>query len=110
MAPVGAGSMFAMSVLLLVALAAVAALAIRLARVRRSHAAELAALAERVGELSARVEVAEQDVAQALTHARVAGALLLDKGIADEDDVEAVRRRFDESGVHSARNRGGELH
>jgi DNA-directed RNA polymerase specialized sigma subunit len=95
---------------LLLALSAAALLALRLARLRRSHAAELGALSERVNDLAARVEAAEQDVAQALTHAQVAGTLLLDKGIADEEDVEAVRRRVDEAGPAQLRHRDGDLH
>ncbi|HSN90450.1 MAG TPA: hypothetical protein VLS93_04420 [Anaeromyxobacteraceae bacterium] len=79
-------------------------------RSRVAHAAELAALADRVDELSARLEAAEREAAQAVSHARVAGMLLLEKGIADEEDVEAARRRVDEGGASLARHRGGELH
>jgi outer membrane murein-binding lipoprotein Lpp len=102
--------MRAMSLLLVVALGTAALLAVRLARVHGRHAAQLSALAGRVGELSARVDAAEQDVAQALTHARVAGALLVEKGVADEEDVEATRRRVDEGGEPAARSRAGDLH
>lgn len=102
--------MTSMAYLLAAAAAALCLLAIRLWRRRRDHSAELFALADRVGELSARLEAAEHEVAQAVSHARVAGMLLLEKGIADEDDVEAARRRVDEGGASQARHRGGELH
>jgi tetrahydromethanopterin S-methyltransferase subunit G len=102
--------MAAMVLPLALALCAAALLAVRVARLRRAHAAEHAALSERLNELAARVEAAEQDVAQALTHAQVAGTLLLEKGIADEEDVEAVRRRVDEAGPVQLRHRDGDLH
>ncbi len=56
---------------------------------------EVGELTERIRELSARVEAAEADVAHAVTQAEIAESLLLEKGIADEDDIEAARRRFD---------------
>jgi hypothetical protein len=62
----------------------------------RGLLAQLAGLSERVGELAARLEAAEQDVAGALARTEVAETVLLDKGIADEDDLEAARRRFGE--------------
>ena len=105
-----AGTMRSMALLLAVAAAALCLVALRLWRLRRAHAAELSAVSARVTEISARLEAAEHDVAQAVSHARVAGMLLLDKGIADEEEVEAARRRVDEGGASLARNRGGELH
>ena len=99
--------MAGMSLLAAAALAAATVLALRLTAQRRAHTAALAALSERVAALTTRLDLAEQDVAQAATQAQVAGMLLLDKGIADEEDVEAVRRRVDEAGVH---DREGELH
>jgi hypothetical protein len=56
---------------------------------------ELTDLTERMRELSARVEAAEADVAHAVTQTEITESLLLDKGIADEEDLEAARRRFD---------------
>jgi hypothetical protein len=98
-----------MALLLAAAAAVVALLALRLWRLRRAHGAQLSALSGRVTDLAARLEAAEQDVAQAVTHARVAGTLLLEKGIADEEEVEAARKRVDEGGASLARPRG-ELH
>ena len=105
-----AGTMRPMALLLAAAAAALCLVGLRLRRLRRTHAAELSALAGRVAELSARLEAAEHEVAQAVSHARVAGMLLLEKGIADEDEGEAARRKVDEGGASVARKRGGELH
>ncbi|MBK9518471.1 MAG: hypothetical protein IPO09_14195 [Anaeromyxobacter sp.] len=70
-------------------------------RWRRREAAlrqELDALTERLHELGARMEADEQDLADALSSSGVAEQLLLEKGIADEDEMEAVRRRLDAEG------------
>jgi predicted nuclease with TOPRIM domain len=76
-----------------VALALLAALAARLVRRLRALSDEVEALSERVHELSARLEVAEQDAASALAQADVAESVLLDKGVADEEDLAAARAR-----------------
>ena len=77
----------------------------------RALATQVAALGERVSELSARVEAAEADVAHAVTQAEIAEGVLLEKGVADEDDIEAVRRRFDADDPGAgAGDRDGELH
>lgn len=56
---------------------------------------ELRGVQEQLRELSARLEANEADVAHAATQAEIAESLLLEKGIADEEDIEAARRRFD---------------
>jgi hypothetical protein len=56
---------------------------------------EVGELNERIRELCARVEAAEADVAHAVTQTEITESLLLEKGIADEEDIEAARRRFD---------------
>lgn len=66
----------------------------RLRRRERLLAAEVGMLTERIEELSARVEAAEADVAHALTQTEIAESLLVEKGVADEDDIEAVRQRY----------------
>lgn len=76
---------------------------------------ELRGFQERMRELGARVEATEADVAHAVTQAEIAESLLLDKGIADEEDIEAARRRFDggEPSAASSRyvpGRDGGLH
>jgi hypothetical protein len=74
---------------------AVAASIARMIRRERRMRAELSGVAERMRELSARVEAAEADVAHAVTQSEISESLLLEKGIADEEDIEAARRRFD---------------
>jgi hypothetical protein len=82
-----------MSVLAAIALALLAALAARLVRRHRALAEEVDALSERLHEVSARLEAAEQDAANALAQADVAESVLLDKGVADEEDLAAARAR-----------------
>ena len=75
-------------------LAAAAAALVRSARRERFVLERLAAMQERIREVGTRVDAAEQDVALAVTQAAMAEALLLDKGIADEEELEDFRRRF----------------
>ncbi len=91
-------------------LAALAAVSAALVAVRRTRAlgSEVGELRERVHEMSRRLEAAEQDVSQALASADVAESVLLDKGVADEEDLEAARRKFGEEGY--VRGRDGEIH
>ncbi len=90
------------------ALLAVAGAAVLLARRVRALSAELANLSERLSGLAERIDVAEQDVAGALAQTEVAETVLLDKGLADEEDLEAARRRF--SDAPRDPDRDGELH
>jgi C4-dicarboxylate-specific signal transduction histidine kinase len=76
----------------LVALAA--ALALRWRRREQARARALEALAERVRELEVRLDATADDLASARSSSGVAESLLLEKGIADEDEVEATRRRL----------------
>ncbi len=103
-----------MEVLLLAAAAALvstAACAGAALRRERALAADVAALAENVRALSSRLDSAETGVAEAAVSGGVAESLLLEKGIADEEDLEEVRRRFDgESGPGYVRARDGDLH
>ena len=83
----------------LLALAALALSAIAVVRLRRREqllSAEVAALGERVRDLAERVEAAQADVAHAVTQSGITESLLVEKGIADEEEIEALRRRFDE--------------
>ncbi len=75
------------------ALTLLAAVSLELVRRLRALAAEVAALTERVHELSARIESAEHDASAALAQADVAECVLLDKGVFDEDDLEEARSR-----------------
>jgi hypothetical protein len=77
----------------LVALAAALALGWRRREQLRDR--ELEVLTERVRELAARLDATEGDLASARSSSGVAESLLLEKGIADEDEVEATRRRLE---------------
>jgi hypothetical protein len=100
---------------LLAAATLVAAGFARMVLRERRMTGELAGLTERIQELSARVEAAEADVAHAVTQTEITETLLLEKGIADEDDLEAARRRFDGSDPPASSSRytperDGDLH
>jgi outer membrane murein-binding lipoprotein Lpp len=86
---------------------------LRSRRTEHALASEVSTLGERVRELQTRVDAAEADVANAVTAGEIAESLLLEKGIADEEEIEAVRRRFGDeeapAGDERGRN-GGELH
>jgi hypothetical protein len=100
-----------MSVLAAASVIVLASALLGLVRRERAHLARLEALAGQLRELSHRLEAAEGDVARVQTQADVAESLLVEKGVVDEEDVEAVRRRFDvEAAAPLARPRDGELH
>jgi hypothetical protein len=80
------------------ALALLAALSLELVRRLRALAGDVAALAERVRELGARLDATEQDAAAALAQADVAECVLLDKGVFDEEDLEEARARNADAG------------
>jgi hypothetical protein len=92
------------------ALAGLSLVAILLARRVRALGAALADVNERVGELAARLEATEHDVAGALARTEVAETVLLEKGLADEEDLEAARRRFGAEAPPADHPRDGELH
>jgi hypothetical protein len=75
--------------------ALLAAVALRWHRREQAHRRALEALGAQVRELAARLDAAEGDLGSALSSAGVAESLLLEKGIADEDEVEATRRRLE---------------
>jgi hypothetical protein len=79
-------------------------------RERQLTVVALAALEERLRELSMRVEVAEHDSIEASEHAEIAESVLLEKGYADPDDLEAARHRLDRQSGGVARGREGEIH
>jgi hypothetical protein len=88
--------------LLLILVAVTASLALGAWQARRREVAlraRLEGLDQRLGQLHLRLEVAEQDLALALSRTGVAEGLLLEKGIADEDEVEDMRRRLVTDGV-----------
>ena len=74
-----------------------ALLALHARRARRAEAAlraQLDRLSERLEQLQVRLEASEQDLAMALSQTGVAEGLLLEKGIADADEVADMRRRL----------------
>lgn len=97
-----------MSILVAAALALATALVALLARRVHALEGEVAGLAETVGELSVRLDAAERDAATALARADVAESVLLEKGLADEDDLEAARARS--TGPEAGGAREGDLH
>jgi hypothetical protein len=90
------------------AIALLAAAVLWLARRERALAAALAAVQARVDELTARLDGTDQDVARALTQAEMAEELLVEKGVVDEEDLEAMRQRFGPERDY-VRERDGEL-
>ena len=74
---------------------ALAALGLALAGRRREAALEtrLGDVSERLAALSRQLDAAEHDLSTVVSSAGVAENLLLEKGIADEDEVAAARRR-----------------
>jgi type II secretory pathway pseudopilin PulG len=70
-------------------------LARRAARAQRALAGQIRALRRELREVSGRLENAEKSAGDAATRAEVAGSVLLEKGLANEEDLEAARRRFD---------------
>ncbi len=79
------------------ALAGLSVVALVLARRVRTLLAETEELRERVDALSARLSVAEEEVSVAVARTGVAETVLLEKGLADEEDLEAARRRSDDA-------------
>lgn len=78
---------------------------------RRAARRELDSLASHVAELSGRVQGAEQSAAEAVARAEVAESVLIEKGIADQEELEAARRRYDAEGEPGyVRARDGALH
>jgi type II secretory pathway component PulJ len=95
-------------------LAVLAASVVHLRKREQAVTAQIGGLAERIRELQVRVDAAEADVAHAVTRCDIAESLLVEKGVADEEDIEEVRRRFgdaDAGAADSSQERnGGELH
>ena len=83
-----------MDVLSAGALAGLTVLSFLLVRRVRGLGAEVETLSGRVQDLAARLDAAERDVSTAVGRTEVAETVLLEKGLADEDDLEAARRRF----------------
>lgn len=96
--PLLAAGALALALVLAVVLILVVAswvLARRAAGAQRALAGQVRALRRELREVSGRLENAEKSAGDAATRAEVAGNVLLDKGLANEEDLEAARRRFD---------------
>ena len=99
--PFALGVLFAVPVTL-------AVVALRACRLR---GAEAAGLAEQVRGMAARIEAVEAEVSRSALRIDVAETVLLEKGVADEEDLEETRRYFEQN-VSSRydRQRDGSLH
>ena len=100
--------------LALLALAAVVSLAgagaVVAWRAFRALSRDRASLAERLGEVAARLEAAEHEIARAALRVEVAESVLLDKGLADEDDLDLARRQVEDAiDAGYQRERDGDL-
>ncbi len=70
-------------------------LTLRSARAQRALASQVRSLRHQLRDVSGRLENAEKSADDAATRAEVAGNVLLEKGLANEEDLEAARRRSD---------------
>ncbi len=77
------------------ALAGLSVASLLLARRVRSLLGEVATLSSRVEMLASRLEAAEHDISSAVARTEVAETVLLEKGLADQEDLDAARRRSD---------------
>src|SRR6266568_1131498 len=93
--------------LLALALASLSVAALLLARRVRVLLGEVADLSARVDGLATRLAAAEDGVAFAAERAEVAETVLLEKGLADEEDLEAARSRPE--GAAAGERHDGEL-
>jgi hypothetical protein len=75
------------------ALAGLSVVSLLLARRVRALMVEVGELREQLDGIASRLAASEQDVVTALDRTAVAETVLLDKGLADEEDLEAARRR-----------------
>ncbi len=99
-----------LSILAALALAAGAGLAQRALRRRRALEREVDGLRGTVQELAGRLEAAEAGAARALAAAEVSASLLVEKGVADEEELEAARARSGLAPAEAVPERDGEVH
>jgi hypothetical protein len=77
----------------------------------RLRGAEAEGLAEQVRGIAARVESVEAEVSRTALRADVAETVLIEKGVADEEDLEEARRYFEQNTQpRYDRQRDGNLH
>ena len=92
-----------MSVALLVFMAAVIVAALLTALNARSRANENNALADQLAQINARLEAAERNAQVAFTQCQVSANVLIEKGLADEEDFERMQRRFEAATTEEAK-------
>ncbi|HUK65786.1 MAG TPA: hypothetical protein VLV17_03105 [Anaeromyxobacteraceae bacterium] len=76
----------------------------------RALAAELRAAREELREVLERLASAERSAGDAASQAEAAGTVLLEKGLADEEELEAARRRDELPGAPTAQRVARILH
>ncbi len=92
-------------------LATSAVLLVVAVRALRARSAEARALADQVRTLATRVDSLEDEVSRTSVRADVAETVLLEKGVADEEDLEEARHYFEQHGQpRYVRERDGSLH
>ncbi len=70
-------------------------IALHSARRQRAAADDLRAVRHQLRDLSSRLASAEKSVEEASSRAEAASNVLLEKGLANEEDLEAARRRLE---------------
>jgi hypothetical protein len=77
----------------------------------RLRGAEAEGLAEQVRGIASRIESVEAEVSRTALRADVAETVLIEKGVADEEDLEEARRYFEQNTQpRYDRQRDGNLH
>jgi hypothetical protein len=84
-----------MSVALLIFMTAVIVAAVLSALNARARTKENNELADQVARVTARLEAAERNAQAAFTQCQVSANVLIEKGLADEEDFERMQRRFE---------------
>ncbi|HTP50858.1 MAG TPA: hypothetical protein VMK42_09180 [Anaeromyxobacteraceae bacterium] len=80
-------------------------------RAMRSRAAEAHTLSDEMRKLTSRLDSLQDEVARTSLRADVAETVLLEKGVADEEEMEEARRYFEQHGhPRYVRERDGSLH
>ncbi|HVP69530.1 MAG TPA: hypothetical protein VMT17_19935 [Anaeromyxobacteraceae bacterium] len=97
--------------LLGVLLAVGSALGLAAVRALRARAAEARALGDELRKVSGRLDSLEGELSRTSLRADVAETVLIEKGVADEEDLDEARRYFEQNGQpRYVRERDGNLH
>ena len=77
----------------------------------RLHGVRSAAMAEQLHAVASRLEALESETSRSALRIDVAETVLLEKGVADEEDLEEARRYFEQNAApRYDRERDGSLH